>query len=121
LLLTRVDRVDHRGRTEVLTDPLHRLVHERIDVAILGNQSQAERSGFAVRPELDAGAVRGHTRVLVVFSMTISTVLVPIPSAGSLYCAWATNEIVNNATAAPVNLTKRIILPLLILVTAGRD
>jgi hypothetical protein len=48
---------------------------------------------------------------LVAFSITISTVLVPVPSAGSLYCAWATDEIVKNATAAGVNLTKRIILP----------
>ena len=39
--------------------------------------------------------------------MTISTVLVPVPSAGSLYCAWAIDEIVRNATAAGVNLTKQ--------------
>src|SRR5512132_1358582 len=52
-----------------------------------------------------------NTCALVMFSMTISTVLVPVPNAGSLYCAWAIDEIVRNATAAGVNLTKRIMLP----------
>ena len=60
LLLTRIDRVDHRGRTEVFADPLHRLVHEWVNVAILGEKSQAERGGFSLRPQLDPGVVRGE-------------------------------------------------------------
>src|SRR5262245_56070749 len=60
----------------------------------------------------DAKTPGENTCALVAFSITISTVLVPVPSAGSLYCAWAIDEIVRNAIAAGVNLTKRIILPL---------
>ena len=51
-----------------------------------------------------------NTCPLVAFSITISTVLVPVPSAGSLYCAWAIDEIVKNATVAGMNPTKRIML-----------
>src|SRR5262245_9552323 len=55
LLLTRIDRVDHRGRTEVFTNSLHRLVYERVNVTILGEESPAKRGEFPV-----PGAVRSE-------------------------------------------------------------
>src|SRR5260370_29143712 len=60
LLLTRIDRVDYRGRTEIFTDPLHRLVHERVNVTILGEESQAERGGFPPPPHAHPPAVPRH-------------------------------------------------------------
>src|SRR5260370_33208741 len=61
LLLTRIDRVHHRGRTEVFTDPLHRLVHERVNVAILAEGSQAERGGFCPPPHARPPDCAGET------------------------------------------------------------
>src|SRR5262245_48437647 len=59
VLLAGIDRPDHRGRTEVFTDPLHRPVHERVDVTSLGEEPKAESGAFPVDPQLYPRAVRG--------------------------------------------------------------
>ena len=68
-------------------------------------------SAHSLTPERCEAKTPGeNTCPLVAFSITISTVLVPVPSAGTSYCAWAIDEMVKNATVAAMKPAKRIML-----------
>src|SRR5215472_9801355 len=54
-------------------------------------------SAHSLTPERCEAKTPGeNTCPLVAFSITISMVLVPVPSAGSSYCAWAIDEMVKH-------------------------